>query len=601
MTNKKIMVYLSCIATALLTVRAQQLISPCPDVFSYEERNTERDRWYGVILLSTDVELHSIWVDVELDRTVTLLGNWFGEVSTNDHVLFTITTRKKTLGPGPATPIRIYVEYPDLDSVPTLRSISLNGRKICPLTTPIRDISTQTGSGGSFTNAPANEYVTQRPVQRPNDYVTQRQTQRPNDYATQRTTTRATTRRPVITAQTTNNYNANNNNNNYNTNTNNRQTTRRPVTNNQGGLNSNAGTNAISNGGNRLPINANPNSVSDSGSIFNGIQQQQTTRRTTTSTDRNNYDWVTLAKPVVDYDEDGFEGDLRPGRRPIKPTIPPSNQNQNSQVQQCGTIAAVPKPLITHGTKTPEGKYPWHAALYRSAGIDLSYICGGSLVSMNFVVTAAHCVTKKDSNVRVNHQFLMIYLGKHQLRVWTSDGIQDIPVEEIIVHPQYNHSSFHNDVALLRLKKQAKYTDYVRPVCLWQETNDLSSIIDREGTVVGWGYDENGRITDQLVMAQMPVVSQQTCIWSYPDFFAKFTSDNTYCAGFRNGTSVCNGDSGGGMVFARPNTNPPIWQLRGLVSLSVALQTAFVCDAHHYVVFTDLAKHQQWLQAVISR
>lgn len=55
------------------------------------------------------------------------------------------------------------------------------------------------------------------------------------------------------------------------------------------------------------------------------------------------------------------------------------------------------------------------------------------------------------------------------------------------------------------------------------------------------------------------------------------------------------------MVFPTPNTEPVVWELRGLVSVSVALQNEFICDAHHYVVFTDLAKHNQWLQATMKR
>lgn len=55
------------------------------------------------------------------------------------------------------------------------------------------------------------------------------------------------------------------------------------------------------------------------------------------------------------------------------------------------------------------------------------------------------------------------------------------------------------------------------------------------GTVVGWGFDENGKVTEQLTKAYMPVVSQETCIYSFPEFYSRFTSEQTFCAGFRNG------------------------------------------------------------------
>lgn len=56
------------------------------------------------------------------------------------------------------------------------------------------------------------------------------------------------------------------------------------------------------------------------------------------------------------------------------------------------------------------------------------------------------------------------------------------------------------------------------------------------------------------------------------------------------------------MVFPKPNSNRnnPIWQLRGLVSISVALQNQFRCDATHYVVFTDVAKYLDFIRAAMK-
>jgi dynein heavy chain len=53
--------------------------------------------------------------------------------------------------------------------------------------------------------------------------------------------------------------------------------------------------------------------------------------------------------------------------------------------------------------------------------------------------------------------------------------------------------------------------------------------------VVGWGFDERDEPTETLMMVKMPVVSQQACIWSDPNFYSLFTSNSTFCAGYRNG------------------------------------------------------------------
>jgi dynein heavy chain len=55
--------------------------------------------------------------------------------------------------------------------------------------------------------------------------------------------------------------------------------------------------------------------------------------------------------------------------------------------------------------------------------------------------------------------------------------------------------------------------------------------------VVGWGLNEYDEPAETLKMVKMPVVSQQTCIWSEPNYYSLFTSNTTFCAGFRNGMS----------------------------------------------------------------
>lgn len=103
-------------------------------------------------------------------------------------------------------------------------------------------------------------------------------------------------------------------------------------------------------------------------------------------------------------------------------------------------------------------------------------------------------------------------------------------------------------------------------------------------------------MSDDLSYIKMPIVTHETCIWSNRDFFSKVTSEKSFCAGFRNGTNVCNGDSGGGIVFKQANK----WYLRGLVSVSIALQNSLRCDPSHYAVFVDVAKYTNWIESNIN-
>uniref|UniRef100_A0A2H1VV42 SFRICE_016155 n=1 Tax=Spodoptera frugiperda TaxID=7108 RepID=A0A2H1VV42_SPOFR len=49
-------------------------ISPCPNVFMYEPPGSEKGRWYGVVNLSTDSTLHSLWLNIVLDNKADILG-----------------------------------------------------------------------------------------------------------------------------------------------------------------------------------------------------------------------------------------------------------------------------------------------------------------------------------------------------------------------------------------------------------------------------------------------------------------------------------------------------------------------------------------------
>nr|CAI5862591.1 unnamed protein product [Callosobruchus analis] len=267
----------------------------------------------------------------------------------------------------------------------------------------------------------------------------------------------------------------------------------------------------------------------------------------------------------------------------------------------CGTVVKPPKPLITYGQQSEEGEFPWHAALYRSEKGRLLYSCGASLITTRHLITVAHCVTSgRGTTEPISTDRLVIYLGKYYLDSFKSSGIQSYTPEFIRIHEEYYPPELKNDLAIIKLSLDVRITNYVRPVCIWSGSVSTEEITGKQGTVIGWGFDHTRQLNNILTKTEMPVVPITTCIYSNPDFFARFTSERTFCAGFRNGTLVCEGDSGGGMVFPKPNSSPinPKWQLRGLVSLAKGLQSR--CDTHHFAVFTDIAKYLGWIRNTVK-
>lgn len=79
----------------------------------------------------------------------------------------------------------------------------------------------------------------------------------------------------------------------------------------------------------------------------------------------------------------------------------------------------------------------------------------------------------------------------------------------------------------------------MQPICLWDSNKlDLSDVVGKLGTVIGWGLTEKDQLSHILRQAFMPVVPSLTCLTTNRDFFGAHLSETNFCAGFRNGEFV---------------------------------------------------------------
>uniref|UniRef100_A0A8C3PFD3 matriptase n=1 Tax=Chrysemys picta bellii TaxID=8478 RepID=A0A8C3PFD3_CHRPI len=238
--------------------------------------------------------------------------------------------------------------------------------------------------------------------------------------------------------------------------------------------------------------------------------------------------------------------------------------NSDEENCDCGIRSYSKKTRIVGGQNSEVGEWPWQVSLHVKGQ---GHICGASLISNKWLVSAAHCFREEGYS---DPKLWTAFLGLHDQSDRNNKMVQERSIKSIITNSQFNDFTYDYDIAVLELQTPVTFTTSVQPK-IW---------------VTGWGAtSEGGAGATILQKASIRVINQTIC----NTLLTNQITSRMMCVGFlTGGIDACQGDSGGPLVSVE-NSNRLF--LAGVVSWGDGC-----AQRNKPGVYTRVSKLRDWIK-----
>uniref|UniRef100_A0A8C3WEF3 Serine protease 41 n=1 Tax=Catagonus wagneri TaxID=51154 RepID=A0A8C3WEF3_9CETA len=241
---------------------------------------------------------------------------------------------------------------------------------------------------------------------------------------------------------------------------------------------------------------------------------------------------------------------------------------------------------VVGGKDSELGRWPWQGSLLWNK----AHVCGASLLSRRWVLSAAHCFRSDPSEWTVQFGELTSAPSFWNLRA----SRRRYGVRSIILHSRPLKLS-QGDIALVKLSSSVTYSKHIRPVCVLASSSEFQNRTDC--WVAGWGHvhEEDAALPAPYTLqeVQVSIINQSRCSFLFRQPVSHSPARAAaICAGSEDGSrDTCRGDSGGPLVCEKSG----LWIQIGVVSWGVG------CGRPNRPgVYTNVSTHFSWIQKLVA-